>query len=43
MPHLLTSLLTKVAVTVIEGLLVRLLAQLWNAYIRGGRPTAATA
>ncbi|MFF4825393.1 hypothetical protein [Streptomyces sp. NPDC001312] len=42
-PHLLTSLLTQVAVAVIEALVIRLLAQLWNAFARSGRPMAAAA
>ncbi|MEU3349008.1 hypothetical protein ABZ723_29265 [Streptomyces sp. NPDC006700] len=43
MPHLLTSLLTQVAVAVIEALVIRLLVQLWNAFARGGHPMAAAA
>lgn len=40
-PYLLTSLLTKVAVAVIEAFVMRLLVQLWNARARSGRPMAA--
>ncbi|MFF8941776.1 hypothetical protein ACF1A5_05735 [Streptomyces sp. NPDC014864] len=43
MPHLLTSLLTKVAFAVIEALVMRLLVQLWNARAGSGRATAAAA
>lgn len=43
MPHLLTSLLTRVATAAIEALVVRLLVQLWDAYARGGRPAPAAA
>ncbi|MGX4687742.1 hypothetical protein [Streptomyces sp. JNUCC 63] len=43
MPHLLTSLLTQAAVAVIEALVMRLLVQLWNTYVRSGRPMAAAA
>ncbi|MFF4762067.1 hypothetical protein [Streptomyces sp. NPDC001292] len=42
-PHLLTSLLTQVAVAVIEALVIRLLVQLWDAFARSGRPMAAVA
>ena len=41
--HLLTSLLTQVAVAVIEAFVVRLLVRLWNAHARSGRPMAAAA
>lgn len=42
MPHLLNSLLSQAAVAVLEALVARVLAQLWNAY-RGGRPATAAA
>ncbi|MFI6932000.1 hypothetical protein [Streptomyces sp. NPDC050287] len=34
MPHLLTSILTKAAVALIEAMVARLLAQLWTTYVR---------
>jgi hypothetical protein len=43
MPHLLTSLLTRVATAVIEALVIRLLVQLWNACARSGHPVSAAA
>jgi hypothetical protein len=39
--HLLTSLLTKAAVAVIEAVVLRLLTELWKAYGPGARPAAA--
>jgi hypothetical protein len=42
-PHLLTALLAKVAIAVIEALVLRLLVQLWQSYARGGRPATAAA
>lgn len=43
MPHLLSSLLTQIAVALLEALVMRLLVQLWNAFLRSGRPVAAAA
>jgi len=43
MPHLLSSLLTKIAVALLEALVMRLLIELWNAFLRSGRPVVATA
>jgi hypothetical protein len=34
MPHLLTSILTKAAVALIEAMVTRLLIQLWTTYVR---------
>ncbi|WP_281291154.1 hypothetical protein [Streptomyces montanus] len=43
MPHLLSSLLAKIAVALLEALVMRLLVQLWNSFLRSGRPVAAAA
>ncbi|WP_243766301.1 carboxylesterase family protein [Streptomyces sp. GC420] len=43
MPHILTAILTKAAVAVLEALLMRLLVQLWNSFARTGHPVAAVA
>ncbi|MEW2398755.1 hypothetical protein [Streptomyces sp. NPDC046862] len=43
MSHLLAPLLTKVAVAVIEAIVMRLLIQLWKTYVAGRRPAAAAA
>ncbi|MGW2748918.1 hypothetical protein [Streptomyces sp. NPDC001450] len=43
MPHILTSVLTRVAVAVLEALLLRLLVQLWNSFLRSGYPVTAAA
>jgi hypothetical protein len=41
--HLFTSILTQVAVAVLEAIVLRLLTQLWKTYATGGRPAAAGA
>ncbi len=43
MPHILTTILTQVAVALIEAALVRLLMQLWKTFAVNGRPVAARA
>ncbi|WP_260859660.1 hypothetical protein [Streptomyces cupreus] len=43
MSHLLAPILTKVAVAVIEAIVMRLLIQLWKTYAPGLRPAAAAA
>jgi hypothetical protein len=43
MPHILTTILTQVAVALLEAVLVRLSIQLWKSFTGGGRPAAAYA
>ncbi|MGW0712942.1 hypothetical protein ACWD4G_44670 [Streptomyces sp. NPDC002643] len=43
MPHFLTSILTQVAVALLEAVLVRLFIQLWKAFASGTGPATATA
>ncbi len=43
MSQLLSTVLTQVAVAVIEAIVLRLLVQLWRTYVTGGRPAAAAA
>ncbi|MFF7264306.1 hypothetical protein ACFZCL_29090 [Streptomyces sp. NPDC008159] len=43
MPHILTTILTNVAVALLEALLVRLAVQLWKAFGASMRPMAAHA
>ncbi|GAB2772925.1 hypothetical protein GCM10027073_02030 [Streptomyces chlorus] len=43
MPHILTTILTQVAVALIEAAVVRLAVQLWKALGTSGRPAAAYA
>ncbi|MER6408831.1 hypothetical protein ABT269_36295 [Streptomyces viridosporus] len=43
MPHILTTVLTQVAVALIEAAVVRLAVQLWKAFGTSGQPAAAYA
>jgi hypothetical protein len=43
MPHILTTILTQVAVGLIEAALVRLFMQLWKTFAASGRPVTAYA
>ncbi|MFF4014089.1 hypothetical protein [Streptomyces sp. NPDC001843] len=43
MPHIFTTILTQVAVALIEAALVRLSVQLWRTLTANGRPVAAHA
>ncbi|MFJ7072753.1 hypothetical protein [Streptomyces sp. NPDC098781] len=43
MPHILSTILTQVAIALLEAVLVRLAMQLWKAFGTSGRPVAATA
>lgn len=43
MPHILTTVLTNVAVALLEAVLLRLAIQLWKAFATSGRPAAAYA
>lgn len=43
MSHLLAPLLTKVAVAVIEAIVMRLLVQLWKTHVTGRHQAAAAA
>lgn len=43
MPHILTAILTKAAIAVLEALLMRLTLELWKAFTGSGRPAAAHA
>ncbi|WP_267882995.1 hypothetical protein [Streptomyces bicolor] len=43
MPHILTTILTNVAIALLEALLVRLAIQLWKAFGTSVRPVAAHA
>lgn len=42
-PHILTTILTQVAVALIEAALVRLFMQLWKTFAASGRPVTAYA
>ncbi|WP_257004432.1 hypothetical protein [Streptomyces sp. SA15] len=41
MPHILATVLTQVAVALLEAALIRLSIQLWKALVDSGRPVAA--
>ncbi|MEU6889995.1 hypothetical protein ABZ918_33380 [Streptomyces viridosporus] len=43
MPHILTTVLTQVAVALLEAAVVRLAVQLWKAFGTSGQPAAAHA
>ncbi|WP_328353730.1 hypothetical protein OG800_11680 [Streptomyces sp. NBC_00445] len=43
MPHIFTTILTQVAVALIEAALVRLFMQLWKTFTANGRPATAYA
>ncbi|MFE5815004.1 hypothetical protein [Streptomyces sp. NPDC056479] len=43
MPHILSTILTQVAVALLEAVLVRLAIQLWKTFAMSGRPAAAHA
>ncbi|MGP4050562.1 hypothetical protein [Streptomyces sp. 2A115] len=43
MPHILATILTQVAVALLEAALIRLSIQLWKAFADSGRPVAAHA
>lgn len=43
MPHILATVLTQVAVALLEAALIRLSIQLWKAFVGNGRPVAAHA
>ncbi|GAB3179224.1 hypothetical protein GCM10027162_31240 [Streptomyces incanus] len=43
MPHILTTILTQVAIALIETAVVRLAVRLWKALDTSGRPAAAYA
>ncbi|MFC8091278.1 hypothetical protein [Streptomyces sp. NPDC057301] len=43
MPQILGTILTQVAIAVLEAVLVRLAIQLWKAFARSARPAAAPA
>ncbi|MGW0816598.1 hypothetical protein ACWD00_25640 [Streptomyces viridiviolaceus] len=43
MPHVFTTILTQVAVALLEAALLRLSVQLWKAFTAGGQPTTAYA
>ncbi|MFC9508147.1 hypothetical protein [Streptomyces sp. NPDC057002] len=43
MPHIFSTILTQVAVALIEAALVRLFMQLWKTFAASGRPAAAHA
>ena len=38
MPHILSTILTQVAIALIEAVLVRLIMQLWKSFAASGRP-----
>jgi hypothetical protein len=40
-PHIFTTILTQVAVALIEAALIRLFMHLWKTYAGSGRPVAA--
>lgn len=40
-PHILATILTQVAVALLEAALIRLSVQLWKALMGSGRPAAA--
>ncbi|WP_268978733.1 hypothetical protein [Streptomyces ureilyticus] len=41
MPQILSTILTHVAIALIEAVLVRLIMQLWKSFAASGRPVAA--
>lgn len=43
MPHILTTILTQVAVALLEAAVVRLAVQLWKVFGTDGHPAAAHA
>jgi hypothetical protein len=43
MPQILSTILTQVAVALVEAILVRLIMQLWKSFAASGRPVAAAA
>ncbi|MER5222734.1 hypothetical protein [Streptomyces flaveus] len=43
MPQILSTILTQVAVALVEAILVRLIMQLWKSFAASGRPVAAPA
>ncbi|MEV1076867.1 hypothetical protein AB0I98_01160 [Streptomyces sp. NPDC050211] len=43
MPHIFTTILTQVAVALLEAALVRLFTQLWKTFAASGRPATAYA
>ncbi|GCB49672.1 hypothetical protein [Streptomyces sp. NL15-2K] len=43
MPHILATVLTQVAVALLEAALIRLSVQLWKTLVGSGRPVAAHA
>jgi hypothetical protein len=43
MPHVLATVLTQVAVALLEAALIRLSIQLWKALVGSGRPVVAHA
>ncbi|WP_277611010.1 hypothetical protein [Streptomyces scabichelini] len=43
MPHILTTIVTQVAVALLEAALIRLFMQLWKSFAAGARPVAAPA
>jgi hypothetical protein len=43
MSRILTTILTQVAVALLEAALIRLSAQLWKTFTTGGRPATAHA
>ncbi|WP_306191837.1 MULTISPECIES: hypothetical protein [unclassified Streptomyces] len=43
MPHILTKILTQVAVALLEAALLRLSAQLWKTFTAGRQPATAHA
>ncbi|MEU6521590.1 hypothetical protein ABZ892_01785 [Streptomyces sp. NPDC046924] len=43
MPHIFTTILTQVAVALLEAAVVRLAVHLWKAFGTGGHPAAAHA
>ncbi|WP_272933026.1 hypothetical protein [Streptomyces sp. M2CJ-2] len=43
MPHIFTTVLTQVAVALLEAAVVRLAVRLWKAFGASGRPAAAPA
>ncbi|MEV0696272.1 hypothetical protein [Streptomyces sp. NPDC050388] len=43
MPHIFTTILTQVAVALLEAAAVRVVVQLWKTFDTSGRPAAAHA
>ncbi|WP_281193282.1 hypothetical protein [Streptomyces yerevanensis] len=43
MPQILSTILTQVAVALVEAILIRLIMQLWKSFAASGRPMAAPA